>query len=436
MLLLASSAALAEELQISLKPPSLVLGSGETVSVLVRLPRTDVALKSATSAGTLVPTAELGSTERHFTWTPPHTRFPMTALLVFWTEEHGAPPMVAQARVALSGRTSLEVQTEPSALVRVQVAGSTYGPQRADKHGKVDVPIEVPPGVETAQVLAEAQGRTTTRAAALSVPVSSALLAAISPNPPVQGEPCWLIVAHPDTFQVSQLRLELSGARFELENSAPTRVLYRLDMDDGAREITAAVSFGDEQAQVAARVLSADDPFPGSAPFAARRFSASASAGGFYAGGANSGAALAIVGSYALPAAAGRFTLDLELGYRSSSLSAPAPGLGSVHSSLSAVPVELALRALVFQRGAWSIYGRVGGGILPFNVSAHSDFQPSFAQSGVAVEGFASAQVGYRMRPVELFGELRGGIAPVHTSALDARLGGLLLALGARYPIQ
>jgi hypothetical protein len=145
---------------------------------------------------------------------------------------------------------------------------------------------------------------------------------------------------------------------------------------------------------------------------------------------------LAIVGSYAFPAAAGRFALDLELGYRSSSLSAPAAGLGSVHSSLSALPIELALRALVFQRGAWSIYGRVGGGVLPFNVSAHSDFQPSFAQSGVAVEGFASAQVGYRMRPVELFGELRGGIAPVHTSTLDAQLGGLLFALGARYPIQ
>jgi len=403
---------------------------------LVHLPRPDAALKSATNAGTLVPTAEPGGAERHFSWAPPQTRFPMTVLLLFWTEERGAPPMVGQARIPRSGRTSLEVQTEPSALVRVQVAGSTFGPQRADKHGRVEVPIEVPPGVETAQVLAEAQGRTTARTAALSVPVSSALLAAISPNPPVHGEPCWLIVAHPDAFEPSQLRLELSGGRAELETSAPTRMLYRLEIDDGAKEIAAAVSLRGERAQVSAQILSADDALRGSAPFAAQRFSASATAGGFYAGGANSGAALAIVGSYAFPAAAGRFALDLELGYRSSSLSAPAPGLGSVHSSLSALPIELALRALLFQRGAWSIYGRLGGGILPFNVSAHSDFQPSFAQSGVAVEGFASAQVGYRMRPVELFGELRGGIAPVHTSTLDAQLGGLLFALGARYPIQ
>ncbi len=419
-----------------MQPSSLVLGSGETVSVFVRLPQSDATLKSATNAGTLVPAAEPVGVERHFTWTPPQTRFPMTALLVFWTEERGAPPMVAQARVALSGRTSLEVQTEPSALVRVEVAGSTYGPQRADKRGKANVPIEVPPGVETAEVLAEAQGRTTARAAALTVPVSSALLAAISPNPPVQGEPCWLIVAHPDTFEPNQLRLELSGGRFELQSRAPTRVLYRLEIEDGAREIAATVSLPGERAQVSARILSGDDASPGSAPFAARRFSASATAGGFYAGGANSGAALAIDGSYALPAAAGRFAVDLELGYRTSSLSAAAPGLGSVHSSLSALSIELALRALAFQRGAWSIYGRVGGGVLPFNVSAHSDFQRSFAQSGAAVEGFASAQVAYRMRPVELFGELRGGIAPVHTSTLDAQLGGLLFALGARYPVR
>src|SRR5262249_1878699 len=143
-----------------------------------------------------------------------------------------------------------------------------------------------------------------------------------------------------------------------------------------------------------AQILSADDALRGSAPFAAQRFSASATAGGFYAGGANSGAALAIVGSYAFPAAAGRFALDLELGYRSSSLSAPAPALGSVPPSPSARTIGVALRGRSSQRGSWSICGPLGGGILPFNRSAPSSFQPSSGQSGVAVEGFASAQVG------------------------------------------
>ena len=54
----------------------------------------------------------------------------------------------------------------------------------------------------------------------------------------------------------------------------------------------------------------------------------------------------------------------------------------------------------------------------------------------VAAEAFASAQIVYWIRPVELFAELRGGIAPAHASTVDAQLGGVLFALGARYAIR
>lgn len=435
-MVLFSFSALCEELQISLQPSSVVLGSGETVSVLVRLPRRDALLRQATSAGMLVPAAEPGGSERRFTWTPPSTQIPTTALLLFWTEERGAPPKVSLARLALVGRTSLDIQTEPLALVRVQVSNVIFGPNRADKHGRVQVSVEVPPGVQAAQVLAESQGRTTSRTVALGVPATSKLFAAISPNRPADDEPCWLILAHPDALEPRQVHLELSGGQAELEASAPTRALYRITPQRGAREIAATASLpSGESARVSARTASADEASVEGPIFAAHRFSASASAGGFYAGGANAGAALAIDGSYALPAAAGRFALELELGYRSASLSSPVAGLGFVHSTLSALSIELALRALAFQRGRWSVYGRLGGGVLPFNVSAHSDFQPPFTQTAVAVEAFAAAQVGYRLRPLELFGELRGGIAPAHTSTVDAQLGGVLFALGARYPI-
>ncbi len=435
VLLLCPTGAFAEELQISLEPSSVLPGSGATVSVAVRLPRAGARLASAVNAGTLEALDGPSAAERHFVWTPPSTRSPMTALLVFWIEERGSPPEVSLARIPLVGHTTLEVHTEPSAQVRVEVAGASFGPAQADKRGRVEVPIDVPPGIQTVQVVAQAQGRLRTRTSPLDVPKSSRLAIAFSPQPLVLGEPSWLIVAGPDAWEPEKLEIELSGARLGAPSNAPARTVFQIAPVERTEELTAKASLrGDksERAEVTARI----SPFQAQGPSGGAHFSASASAGGFYAGGSNSGAALAIDGSYSLPAANGRFTLELELGFRNASLSAPVTGLGSVRSSVSALSIEVALRALFFERGPWAIHGRLGGGALPFRVSAQSSFQPSFTQSGVAPEGFASAQVGYRIRTVELFAELRGGIAPAKTSTLDAQLGGLLFALGARYQIR
>ena len=435
VLLLFSTGAFAGELQISFQPSSVLLGSGASVSVAVRLPRADARLRSAVNAGTLQALDGPSAVERDFIWTPPSTRSPMTALLVFWIEERGAPPEVSLARIPLIGHTTLVVHTEPSAQVRVEVAGASFGPVQADKRGRVEVPIDVPPDIQTVQVIAQAQGRLRTRTSPLDAPKSSRLAIAFSPQPLVRGEPNWLIVARPEAFEPEQLEIELSGGRLGAPSNAPGRAVFPVEPVERAEGLTAKASLhGDKsgRAEVAARI----SPFEEERPSRGAHFSASASAGGFYAGGSNSGAAVAIDGSYSLPAANGRFALELELGFRNASLSAPVTGLGSVHSSVSALSVEVALRALFLERGAWVVHGRLGGGALPFRVSAQSNFQPSFTQSGVAPEGFASLQVGYRIRTVELFAELRGGIAPAKTSTLDAQLGGLLLALGARYQIR
>ncbi len=435
ILITCSTGAFAEELQISFQPSSVLLGSGATVSVLVRLPRADARLSSAVNAGTLQALDGPSAIERHFTWTPPSTRSPMTALLVFWIEEGGSPPEVSLARIPLVGHTTLEIHTEPTAQVRVEVAGASFGPAQADKRGRVEVPIEVPPGIQSVQVVAQAQGRLRPRNSPLEVPKSSRLAIALSPQPLVRGEPIWLIVARPEAWEPEQLEVDLSGGRLGVPTNAPGRAVFPVAPVEPAEDLIAKASLrGDksDRAEVTARI----SPSQGEGPSRGAHFSASAIAGGFYAGGSNSGAAIAIDGSYTLPAANGRFMLELELGYRHSSLSAPVTGLGSLRSSVSALSIEVALRALLFERGAWAVHGRLGGGVLPFRVSAQSSFQPPFTQSGLAPEGFASAQVGYRLRPFELFAELRGGIAPAKTSTLDAQLGGLLLALGARYEIR
>lgn len=435
LVLLFSAGAFAEEPQISFQPPFVLLGSGATVSVAVRLPRSDARLGSAVNAGTLQALDGPDAFERHFLWTPPGTRSPMTALLVFWIEERGSPPEVSLARIPLVGRTNLEIHTEPSAQVRVEVAGASFGPAQADKRGRAEVPIDVPPGIQTVQVVAQAHGRLRTRNSPLDVPKSSTLAIAFSPQPLVRGEPGWLIVARPEAWDPAQLEVDLSGGRLGVPSYAAGRTLFPVVPDKPATELTAKASLRSDRID-RAEVTAAISPSVGEAPSRIARFSASASAGGFYAGGSNAGAALAVDGSYSLPAADGRFTLELELGFRNASLSAPVTGLGSVHSSVTAMSIEAALRVLFFERGPWAVHGRVGGGVLPFRVSARSSFQPPFTQSGLAPEGFASAQVGYRFRTFELFAELRGGIAPAKTSTLDAQLGGLLLALGARYQIQ
>ncbi len=439
LLLFASRIALAEAPQVSAAPTALVLGSHDKVSLTVRAARANQRLRGASNTGTLQGPDDTGSAERHFTWTPPSIRFPMTALLVFWAEERGSPPEPSIISIPLSGRTALEINTEPGALVRVQVANATFGPRRADKRGRLEVPIEVPPGVQAAQVIAEAHGRLTTRAAPLEIPHASTLALALSPDPVIAGEPAWLIVARPGALDAKQLDVEVDGGRVAIESDGPGRAIFRLLPAEGAHQLKARAALrgeAQERAEATSAIISSAEAAEPSALAARARFFASASAGGFYAGGANSGAALAIDGSYGIPNAAGRLSVDLELGFRSASLSAAVQGLGSLHSTVSAMPIEVALRALLFERGRWTVYGRVGGGAVPFQVSAHSDFQPPFTQSGLAAEGFASAQVGYRVHPVELFAELRGGLAPAKTSTIDAQLGGLLFALGARYQIR
>jgi hypothetical protein len=437
-LLLISPAAFATAPEVSLQPASAALDSGSTIAVTVRVDHPNALLRAAMNSGKLEGPDNPNAQERHFTWVPPAIRFPFTALLVFWVEEPGVAPELALASIPLTGRTTLDIHTEPGALVEVRLAGVTFGPKRADKRGRAEVAIEVPPGVETAEVVAEAHGRLTTKATALAIPPGPTLAAAFSPDPIVEGEPAWLIVASPRPLDPKQLHVDLGGAAFASEGSGPASAVLRIRPKERTRTISAAVWWGEaaNRTEATAQVVASAQTRAVGEPPSTHSFSASASAGGFYAGGSNSGGAVAIDGSYSFAGAGGRVSLDLEVGLRGASLSAPVPPLGALRSSIAALTIEVALRALAFERGRWAIYGRVGGGPVPFRVSARSDFQPSFTQSGLTLEAFAAAQVAYRLRPLEFFAELRGGLAPARTSTLDAQLGGALLAIGARYQIR
>ncbi len=434
----ASAVALAEAPVATVRPALVTLGSGEKVSVSVRVSRSGTRLRAVANVGHLAGPDDPAASEQQFTWSSPTTRFPQTALLLFWIEEPDSPPEVASVRIPLVGRTILQVNTEPGAEVRVQVAKASFGPMRADRRGQVAIPIDVPPGILTAQVAAESHDRLTTRAAPLHVPSANPLAAALSPDPIIHSESSWLIVAHTGLLNPSQLQVDVVGGTAQRATVLPDRVLFRITPSATSKHVRATAALSDQpdaraeaEADIETRGRVESDAW-----LSPPRWSAGASIGGFYGGGSNSGLALALDGSYALPFDGNRFSVDAEVGFRSAGLSAAVAGLGRIDSSVSAVLLELALRAFILHRGHWAVLARIGGGAMPFRSSARSDFQPSFTQSRLGYEAFVAGQIGYQLKGFELLAELRGALAPASTMNLDARLGGGVLMLGARYDLR
>lgn len=88
----------------------------------------------------------------------PALQGPAVILVVFRTEDRAG-----FARVHVWKKASLEIDTEPGAQVRVEIAGQTFGPVRAAGR-QATVEVEIPPGAESARVIAtDAAGNETTR---------------------------------------------------------------------------------------------------------------------------------------------------------------------------------------------------------------------------------------------------------------------------------
>ena len=76
---------------------------------------------------------------------PPAERYPQVALLVVELAS-GARRMHVAARIALEGSTVVPFHTSPGASVTMRVADRSFGPVVADRQGRVEIPIQVPPG--------------------------------------------------------------------------------------------------------------------------------------------------------------------------------------------------------------------------------------------------------------------------------------------------
>ncbi|WP_240360471.1 hypothetical protein [Pyxidicoccus caerfyrddinensis] len=476
---------------VSWTPARVVLGQDTRVTVEVRVPAGSGPVRGAASSGTFARERMEGGEVRAFEWTPPSVRYPLVAVLTFWleggTDASEAKPLdQAVVRIPLLGKTQLDVSTAAGASVVVEVGGTRFGPVQADDSGRARVPVEVPPGVRSASVLATRETLRTRATIPLDPPQEVPLVAALTPSPLPLREGGWLLVAGEEGLRADALELTVEGATLSDEagrrageptptadeatrsgsedhrsgkpmlsatgaalsavEGAPLRYRIRPAQDATAVTVTVRRKGYEDQARTVAEVTHVpvvvpppapvprpETPTPAPTVTGPWRPSVFVLAGGAIASGANTGPAGAVGVSLSPPWWGGRFAAELEAGLRSATFDGRVDSLGAVRSRVLAVPVLASVRGVIFQRAAFSLHGRAGGGVLPFQHRLLSDFQEDLKESKVAGMGFLSVQGAYRLGRWSALAEVRGSWAPARTPWLDAQLGGLSGLLGVRF---
>lgn len=457
LLLVLPPVAVAAPFPATATPPQVVLGRDKAVVVQVKVPRGTPPLRAVASTGSLMPLPATARGVYSYRWIPPDIRYPLLAVLAFWVDASAGPPEITTVHIPLLGRTVLDVATDvgAGAEVVVEVAGMRFGPVRTNRKGRAQVPVEVPPGVREALVLATAKGQETRRTARLDVPPERPLVAVLSPDVLPVGGPGWLTLLSEQPVPGAEVALRVQGGG--VEELGPGVFRVKPEAGTGAVVVDAHLEDGNGAARVTAPVMApivahvpppvppevTPPPVPPSPGVDWGRYlswhhlSLHLMGGGFFAGGDNRGPLLAAGLGYRLPPLGGRITLEAEGGLRHV-MSQPRLGpQGPVlDSRVVALPVLLSTRVLALERGPVSLHGRAGAGVLYYDQRVTStSFPEPLIQRGHTFMGFVAAQADWRLGPVSALFELRGSYAAARAPQIDAQLGGLSASLGVRYAL-
>ena len=430
MLAVATSAQAAPVVEA--EPSRLVLGPRARAEITVR--EAGPNLHGAVSLGTLVAGTSGGDFTR-FSWTPPvDARAPALVLFAFWSGDSPTLGDITVLGLPCSGRTELAIETEPSAQVTVEVAGARFGPRRADRQGRLKLPVEVGPQAHEARVIAELSDQSKIRVLPLNLPPSPWLLAP-SPGSSVEGAPVIVLLVVPDTEESAGVELASDGAKVEQLGSLGRRLLFRVtpDRDRSSVPLVARTLDGSVRAQMTLEVVrpvpSAAAPAPPSTP-PPGRWVLGGQIGGYVGGGSNGGPQGALVVGYGLPGLP--LVVELEVGVRHQSVSTQVGTLGVQSSSLTVFPLELALRWEALSTGTFRLGVRGGGGFLVGSHHLSSTFDSELTESALGWEVFAALQAGLQVGPVEPYIEVRPALSKVSTDHLEARPGGGIFSVGVR----
>jgi hypothetical protein len=417
---------------VEAEPSRLVLGPRARAEITVR--EAGPGLRGAVSVGTLSAGAS-GDDFTRFVWTPPpEARAPILVLFAFWSGDSPALGDVTVLSLPCSGRTELSIETEPSAQVTVEVAGARFGPKRADRQGRLKLPVEVGPHAHEARVIAELSDQSKIRVLPLTLPPSPWLLAP-GPASSVDGAPVNVILVVPDTEESAGIELVADGAKVEQIQIMGRRLLFRVtpDRDRTSVPLVARTLDGSVRAEttleVVRQVAAAPAVTPPPPPLPGR-WVAGGAIGGYVGGGSNAGPQGAFVLGYGLPRLP--LVLELEVGVRHQSMSVQVGTLGVQSSALTVFPFELAARWEALATGNFRLGVRGGAGLLVGSHHLSSTFDAELTEGALGWEVFAALQAGLQVGPVEPYLELRPALSKVSTDHLEARPGGGLFSVGVR----
>jgi hypothetical protein len=415
---------------VEAEPSRLILGPKARAEITVR--GAGPGLRAAVSLGTL-DSGVSGDGYTRFVWVPPaDARAPALVLFAFWSGDAPSLSDITVLSLPCAGRTELSIETEPGARVTVEVAGARFGPRRADGQGRLKMPVEVGPNAHEARVIAELGDQSKIRVIPLTLPPSPWLIA-LAPESSLDGEPVHALVVVPDTEESAGIELAADGAKVEREQEMGRRLLVRVTPEPSRTSVSLVARTLDGSVRASETldmVRTVPPPAAPAPPPPGARWILGGAVGGYLGGGSNAGPQGAFIVGYGLHSLP--LVLELELGVRYQSVSAPVGTLGVQNSSLLVFPIEVAARweALAIQRFRLGVRG--GGGLLVGSHHLSSNFDADLTEVALGWEVFAAVQAGLQLGPVEPYVEVRGALTKVSTDHLEARPGGAVFSVGIR----
>lgn len=164
------------------------------------------------------------------------------------------------------------------------------------------------------------------------------------------------------------------------------------------------------------------------------RYSLALAGGGFHGGGSNRGPQ----GSAQLtltPPGWGRFSIDVELGWRLARVRSDTPGSGAVVSALHSIPLTAVGRMNLVRMKHLGVDVRVGVGPLLALHHLSSDFSSNSVRSALGWELLAGAQLRFPLGALEPFLDGRVGLGEAYIPFVTGRSTGVQGLLGVRYQL-
>lgn len=171
---------------IGLEGGAVVLGKTESMPVTVRvdeLPGTeDLPLRLSVNVGSFSEPMRLGPGKYRATYVPPTTRFPQVALVAVWRET-GPDARIDFIKFPLFGTTRVPVASKNAVEVRAKIGFDAFGPVPADRKGRAQIAVTVPPDVRFADVtIKDKVGVSVTKQVPIEVPAYNRLTTALVPH--------------------------------------------------------------------------------------------------------------------------------------------------------------------------------------------------------------------------------------------------------------